>query len=360
VPFLLGACRPSFGLFGFEPDTPLGGRYPTGVSTTRLTRITALIGRTVLFALFAVGCEPANEGPDTTRTTAPTTRALPANGPATGRAGPPLGKTQIEISGQVVTLLAANQARLLEVLETMASAAEFELLLGQLGGQESKAVSIRVENASLAETLTRMLDGIPFALDFEVDPDDASSRLRSVRVGTFPVAGLSPKKAERPGKRSGDRRERLDTRRKERRARTIEGPTAEQLAKSARLSEERAAWATTQLDNEDWEIRAEAASKVDVEDPNELERLAYLMKNDSSANVRKSALERLSDSDSPEVIDHLLEALNDPNPEVVIEAIDEIEFEGDQTAVPKLAAGCLGHPDPTVASLCAEAIEWLE
>jgi HEAT repeat protein len=111
--------------------------------------------------------------------------------------------------------------------------------------------------------------------------------------------------------------------------------------------------------NEDWQLWVDEADEVDIENEGEREQLVDLMKHGPSPEVRIAAMNRLTDWDSPQVLDHLLTALDDSDTEVVFEALDEIEFVGDESTVPKLS-GCLSHPEPDIVERCQEAIEFLE
>ncbi len=67
----------------------------------------------------------------------------------------------------------------------------------------------------------------------------------------------------------------------------------------------------------------------------------------------------LGDEDSIVSVNPLLDALRDPEPEVVIEALDALEYVGDETLIPELAF-LLEHPSPEVRERALEAIDWLE
>ena len=76
--------------------------------------------------------------------------------------------------------------------------------------------------------------------------------------------------------------------------------------------------------------------------------------------MRISVISQLEDADEePEAIAGLVTALGDDNPEVVIEAIDAIEFVGDSSQIRDLQRYS-DHPNEEVREAIADAIEYLE
>jgi HEAT repeat protein len=74
--------------------------------------------------------------------------------------------------------------------------------------------------------------------------------------------------------------------------------------------------------------------------------------------VRAAATVGLEDSDEFAAVQALVGALDDPNAEVVVEAIDSLEFAGDASVVPALQQ-VLSHPDARVRDAAAKAIRLL-
>ncbi len=317
--------------------------FPTGSARA----LTAL-----LITLFALACSPRTEeasAPAQEPATETTIKA-PASAPL-----PAPGQMRVEISDLGVTVL-ANEAPRIELLQELASAAGFELVLGKLSGNEPETVNVYAINVSLTDALLRTLAGLPFGLVFGVDPEEGSSVLQVVRLGASQGRNMGQARSMRDPEKRGNRR----AERKERLAQRLSSPEfAQEMAEKNRQRQEREAWASTQLDNSDPQVRAEAASNVDVEDADEFARLANLLKNDSSPEVRAAAVERLGDSDSAAARGYQLQALQDPSSPVVLNAIEALEFGGDESLIPQLQP-LLQHPDPEVRERTQEAIDFLE
>jgi choice-of-anchor B domain-containing protein len=145
-------------------------------------------------------------------------------------------------------------------------------------------------------------------------------------------------------------------------------PSAEtrsgEKARGDRMEPTRDAYATEQaellskLDSPDPEVRAEAADWIDL-DRETLERMISLLESDPNADVRATIVERLGEEDSPAAIAALVAALQDPDSEVVLRAIEILEFEAEAWLIPELER-LLSHPDPEVREFAQDAIDFLE
>jgi HEAT repeat protein len=70
--------------------------------------------------------------------------------------------------------------------------------------------------------------------------------------------------------------------------------------------------------------------------------------------------EQLGNADGYAAVSALVKALDDPDPAVVLKALDSLQFVGDETVGPILKAKCGNHPDPKVREACAEAADFVE
>jgi hypothetical protein len=268
--------------------------------------------------------------------------------PAALRALPAVGEAIVEASDGDVTVL-SNQAPRIEVLRQLESATGFELSVGRLSQAESGPITVRAVGVPLGEALVQVLEGVSFQLHYAVDAELGGHLLSRVAVGEAGRRGrLAPP----------DRKERRAARRAQRDDPAAEIARAERRAEAERRSAERSAQAFRQLDASDPRLRAEGAGQVSV-DREGVARLAEILSADPAPAVRAAAAERLSDADSHAAVSQLLVALRDPNSEVVITAIDALEWVGDESTIPELSF-LLQHPDPVVRERTIEAIEYLE
>jgi HEAT repeat protein len=120
---------------------------------------------------------------------------------------------------------------------------------------------------------------------------------------------------------------------------------------------EQADW-IERLADRDPRSRAEAASEVEPEGRG-LDALLGLVYSDPDPSVRVAAVSQLEDSDAHAAVEGLISALGDRDRRVVLEAIDALEFAGDESIIPSLEP-LLDSPDPEIREAASEAIEFLE
>jgi HEAT repeat protein len=97
---------------------------------------------------------------------------------------------------------------------------------------------------------------------------------------------------------------------------------------------------------------------LDVNTSDEFQVATEHLANDESPEVRAAAAEALMQSDVG-AVQPLLLALDDPDPQVVLAALDALEFVGDASIVPQIAP-LLKHKDTAVRERTVEAIEFLQ
>ncbi len=114
-----------------------------------------------------------------------------------------------------------------------------------------------------------------------------------------------------------------------------------------------------ELVNPDPEVRIDALSGLDVDEPGDIKLLRRALMEDGESEVRVEAADLLSYSDSPRALSALKEALADPEPNVVVAAIEALEYAGDENIIPDLRP-LLSHRDAEVRERAQEAIEYLE
>jgi hypothetical protein len=112
------------------------------------------------------------------------------------------------------------------------------------------------------------------------------------------------------------------------------------------------------LASSDPEQRVRAALSLESEG-SDLERLRSLLESDPDPRVRAAATVGLEDAEDFAGLDALLGGLDDPDPEVVVEVLDSIEYAGDESVIPRLRP-LLAHADPRVREAAANAIATLE
>ncbi len=327
------------------------------MNSTHLHRLSTHSTRALsvlLITAFALACSSGKEEASAPSETPPTETSVEA--PATL---PAPGEAHVEISELGVTVI-ANDAPRIEILQKLASAAGFKLVLGTLSQEEPDVISVYAMEVSLTDALLQTLAGLPFKLIFGIDPEEGNSVLQIVSLDESRAKDTIQARSKQ-GKERGKNREGRRLERKERLSQRLASPEfAQEMAEKRLQQKERAAWASTQLDNADPQVRAEAASNIDANDDDEFARLADLLENDPDPAVRAAAADNLGDSDNPAALEYLKQALQDPSSEVKINAIDDLVFEsGDVSLIPYFQP-LLQDPDPEVREAAQDAIDFIE
>jgi HEAT repeat protein len=115
--------------------------------------------------------------------------------------------------------------------------------------------------------------------------------------------------------------------------------------------------ALNNLRSSDAEERADAVLDIEPEGVG-LRTLVDTLR-DPDPEVRLAVISQLEDGESPEAVAGIVSALQDSDPEVVLEAIDALEFVGDENVLGDLRR-LLEHANPEVREAAQDAIEYLE
>lgn len=318
----------------------------------------------VVAALLCSACEdgnsqptPANPAPTiesatTVTSPVPTLAAMPAS--ATERA------TRLRLQEPGTSTLRfeagylsveANSAPRLPLLVNLAEAAEFAF---QNNGGDLPPLTIQFEDLALDEALPLLLGDLSYQTEWVSDPQTRWHRLTSLVVG------------EQTAKTDSALRKDAESARDE----VARIPYEEEVQVRAAVAEaieqrSTSEWPSLGADellrraaDSDPEVRLRAAIELEPEEEG-LDRLIDLLANDPDPRVRAAATASLENSDSFGAVEALLAALRDPNPEVVVEVIDSLEFAGDASSIRHLEP-LLAHEDSRVREAASEAIDFLE
>jgi hypothetical protein len=265
------------------------------------------------------------------------------------------GAAWVSVSERGVTVR-ANRASLRAVLAELERSAGFRLALAP-GTQLAKPVTLEAVDAKLEEVLGSLLEGWPHALYYGVAA--AGGRvLERVEVGVFSSANEVAAAEVAAADPSAETRTEVSRPRRQRERNVQRDPVAEAERREQR--EQREAEYFTQLGDSDPAVRAQAAGGLPA-DEHTVPALSELATNDPDAGVRKAAVSALSDASEEDsvALGALLGALGDSDPQVVIAALDSIEWVGDASAIPNIEP-LLEHPNAEVREAAGNAIESLE
>ena len=246
---------------------------------------------------------------------------------------PPTGKSAIELSSGTVSIR-ANQVYELDLLNELATLADFQLLSGDV---DWKIVNVDIEEQPLHAALGELLQDYPYEIVYAPNEDTQLEVLSEVVVGKLSAAEITASKDTAAANKAL--------------LKDIEALSkdGQQLAY------------TQQLQNPDTEIRATAAKKVKpVGDA--FNQLTDMLVKDPSPEVRIATTWALEMSDDPQVpaaIEALVKCLQDKDPAVVVGCIQSLDFLGDETTVQYLIP-MLTHSDEDVRVAAGDAIKSLQ
>jgi hypothetical protein len=296
-------------------------------------------------ALLGVGCGGGCSGGST--------KDLPAAGTGTPSVAvapsgsepalPPLGEVKAWRDGEGLASVLASGAPRGAIVTAIAEAADFGVMIGAEADLDAP-LTVRVQRETLEVALGRVLAGVPHALEYARDAGSGAKRLALVTVGRqAPAVGLAAGvTGPKPPVTGEKRRER----------------TPEQEQKRAERAQRVWAESLENLGSYDSELRADGARWLDVSTTEGLQAAVEHLENDESPEVRVAAAGVLLDSDVG-AVQPLLRALGDPDPRVVLAALEALEFVGDEATVPRLQP-LLEHKDVEIRERTVEAIEFLQ
>jgi hypothetical protein len=295
-------------------------------------------------ATLLIACD-ANQGTDeaastTTVAMEPTTEATTPVAVA-DRSQAPLpepGQFTIDLTPGNVSIR-ANQVHELDILESIAAEANFDLLAGDVAWQ---TVTVDIREDNLHAALAALLNAHPYQIVYTPDKTSRQEVLSEVVISEPlpPVTTAGPgKTAMEDAAASGEE----------------EGQEEEE---ESELPDPETQAQLQALQNESAEIRAAAAG--DIEPTGDaLNTLTDLIVSDPSPEVRIAISQALEFSEDPLAIEALVACLKDGNVAVVLECIKALEYIGDSSTAVRLQP-LLEHHDVEVRDSAAQAIENLQ
>ena len=253
---------------------------------------------------------------------------------------PKAGAASLELRGGRATLL-ANRAPTQKVLFRLASLVGFSLVLYD-EDRLAKTVTGRWVDLSVDDVLAALLAGVPYSTHYELDPFDKSRVLDRVVAGAVPEDPELEVASSKPRKR---------------RVRSPEAiPSREEIEVAYEVHQD---LYFPDLAHRDPTVRVSAVESIYLDDRT-FPLLNDLLSSDPDPGVRAAAATTLGDDlGNREAANALLGALEDPNPEVVIAALDALEDVGDSSIIVELTP-LVAHPNADVRDAAVDAIEWLE
>ncbi len=243
----------------------------------------------------------------------------------------------------------ANAAPRLAVLLQLAEDADFLL---EIHTSSWGTLTTELSDVTLRSAVPVIVGDAEYQAEWSFDPDTNQHRLLFLTVGTDLTASPIPADIDAYSDTPPDPQEVAAQAEESMIVEILPEVLAERRAMNVEQSELR-----KMLQDPDPRVRMEAAIEIEPEDEG-LQDLVGLLLNDPDPGVRAAATVSLENADQIAGVNALVDALNDPNPMVVVEVIDSIEFACDESCTPKLAP-LLDHADPRVRDAAAEAMDYL-
>jgi hypothetical protein len=264
--------------------------------------------------------------------------------PARDRPFRPAGDAHVEYFDGRVTVRCDGSLQL-AVLEQLAAQVGFEIVAGKTAAQP---ITLNIERAALVDAIALILDGFSYTLGYDLDEATGTRTLALIKIGETLEHG-SANLAETASANARRIQDRVSS--------TAERTRGDQMDPASEGYSNEQAEMLLELDSSDPDARAEAVSWIEL-DPEVLERLISQLESDPDAEVRAAIVERLGEEESPTAMAGLVVALRDPDPEVVLEAMDILEFEAEALLIAELD-WLSAHPEPDVRDAAQDAKDFL-
>jgi len=297
--------------------------------------------------LGVAGCKPAEKAKP--GASAPAAAAAPAERELSGP-----GEAFVEVRDGLVTVECQAAPRGL-VVEKLAREADFEIF----GDLDARPLTLDLRAQPLEAVVAALLEDLGYRAQWRFDAKADRHVLARIEIGeTTGDAVRAPPSTPEQAKRR-ELAEKVRARMREIREKR---GSEEQKAELAARREERArseADLLEQARSSNPDMRMEAVAGLEPEGA-ALESLMDILKNDPDARVREKAAEQAGEANGFLACAGLLDALNDPEPAVVLRTLDSLEFACDETVEPIVRQRCGQSENQAIRERCAEAIDFLE
>jgi hypothetical protein len=227
------------------------------------------------------------------------------------------------------------------------------------GDLDARPLTLDLQHQALESVIAALLEDLPYRAQWRYDAKTDRHDLARLEVGEIPPAPEAGAALAAKTKR----RDMADALRKQmRELREKEGASEERKAEVAARRDERArsqADLLEQLNSSNPEMRIEAVEELDPEG-SALGVVLETLKSDPDARVREKAAEQSGEAEGFMACAGLLNALGDREPAVVLQALASIEFACDDTVGPLVQQHCAQVTNPAVLERCAEAIDFMQ
>ena len=262
--------------------------------------------------------------------------------------------------------VAANLARRSDVLEAVADHGDI-WLVDHL--DVDPLISITLRDERIEQTLIGLMQDTPFVIRYAAAPQRRTLSIDTIEIGVrqdvdryADASELRPIAGGHEARRSSEKKADIKKHNPAARiapARRSEAARRFALERRQAREVDRHVRALDELNDEDPETRAWAASSLDIDDPQDLRPLARLLKNDPNPMVRVEIAYDLGFGQPRTVVPLLVSALDDPSNKVVVAAAESLGFLDDVSVVRDLES-LLANRSEDIRNAAKDALALLE
>jgi hypothetical protein len=254
------------------------------------------------------------------------------------------GFPRVMVDGELLSIHCTD-ARRVAILSAVARRLGAGLAVGDV---PDVRMTLDLEDVTLEEALDDVVEGIPYEILTEDDPETGETRIAKILVGDVDEASTIVAARSLSDEDKAAFRERLRSRL----------PTEERR----RIREEAAARDAVfvaQLASESVEEREAAVLGVSMLGPGR-EAVVKMATQDPSPSIRRAAVTRIEEIDMATAREVLHQALTDSDPDVVLSALSILEYMGDDETRGRVEPLAADHPDERVREEAARALRLME
>jgi hypothetical protein len=260
------------------------------------------------------------------------------------------GTVTVKFSNDLLTVF-SNCAPRLSVIKQVARAAGFEFVAGDV---EPQTLTVRIVKSTLAQALPMLLADLPYDAEYVFDPDRKLHVLVRLHVGeTQASAAMAPPADEMEFEANAVADESwwepplIDDQGVDGLQREVE----ELMIAQAELFD--------RVESSDSQVRAETIPEIPIAGEG-LDVILDALALNPDPEVRAAAAKRLATAKGYATMDCLINALDDPVPEVALQAIRSLVAIGDRSVILNMQNVLDRHSDPTVQQALEEGIQAIE
>lgn len=261
------------------------------------------------------------------------------------------GTVTVGFSDDLLTVL-SNRAQRLFVLKQVAQSAGFEFVAGDV---EPQTLTVRIVKSTLAQALPMLLADLPYDAEYVFDQDRKVHILARLHVGET----QAPAATALPDDETGFEASAVADESCWEPPPLIDDQVVDGLLREVEELMIEQAELFDRVESSASQVRAETIPEISIAGEG-LEVILDALALNPDQDVRAAAAKRLATAKGYATMDGLINALDDPAPEVALQAIRSLVAIGDRSVILNMQNMLDRHSDPTVQQALDEGIHALK